>query len=120
MKNNFIINYICEKYNIDISKYKPINEDGEYTNKDFDKKFELDRTYLLDFNKFKQRIRFVKYDDKEITFFKTTIKISNIIQHQLEKDGKNVYIKDNEKIIIPIKDVERIFKLNKIKNKMKL
>lgn len=117
MDNDYIVKYICKLHNIDLSKYEPINEDGEITNKSFDKRFSLDRTYQFIFNNYKRRIRFVKYDSTEyITMFKTTLRISRLLKHKFDK-GMRVYTKDTE-IDIHLDIIKRSIKLNKIKNKM--
>lgn len=118
LNNDFIINYICKKYNINLSEFEPINENGDLTDKSFDKRFSLDRTYQYIYNNFKTRVRFVKYSENEITLFKTNIKISNIIINRLEPNQNIVYSKNYENKI-NIKDVEKSHKLNKINKLIK-
>lgn len=117
LENDYIVKYICKLYNIDLNKYEPINDVGIRTDTFFDKKFNLDRTYQFIFNNFKTRIRFVKYNNKEITYFKTNLKISQIIINRLESTENKVY--SNEKTIkIPIKIINRLLKFDKIKKKI--
>ena len=44
-----------------MKNWKPINELGDFTDRDFDKRFELDRMYFYDTLLYRNRIRFVKY-----------------------------------------------------------
>ena len=110
MDNDYIVDYMCQKYNIDLSKYQPTNEHGVITDNDFDKRYSLDRIYLFEFGNFKQRVRFVKYNDQSITLFKITVKISNIIHNELEKNGKKVYIRDIH-TTTPLLIINRLLKL---------
>ena len=56
------------------SKWKPVNEAGEITDKDFDKRFKIDRTWNYNSLLFRNRIRIVKYpNDKLFTVFITSI-----------------------------------------------
>lgn len=43
--------------------WKPVSEDGTYTDKEFDKRFEFDRIFEYESFFTKTRIRFVKYPD---------------------------------------------------------
>ena len=49
--------------------WKPINENGDITDKDFDKRFEIDRQFI--FNTLFRRywVRFVKYPNKDKIIF---------------------------------------------------
>ena len=111
MENDIIVNYICSKYNIDLNEYEIYNDDGFI----FDKRFKLDRIYIIDLYPYKRRIRFVSHKEDEITYFRTTIKISNILKTTINE--KKVYPIDKIHHI-DINEIQRVFKLNKIKNKI--
>jgi hypothetical protein len=123
LENDYIVKYICKLYNIDLSEYKTINENGEYVELDaFDKRFSLDRTYNIDFGNYRRRIRFVKYDNKNITVFRTTIRISHILSNKLDI-GNRVYLKEIE-MKIPIKEIiinlDRDQKIKKLCSKLEI
>lgn len=113
MENDIIVNYICSKYNIDLNEYEIYNEDGFI----FDKRFKLDRIYTMNLYPYKRRIRFVLHKEDEITYFKTTLKISNVLKTTINE--KKVYSIDKT-YHIDINEIQRSFKLNKLKNKIQI
>lgn len=117
--NDFIIRYICKKFNINLDNFIPMNRYNEYSDEDFDKHYSLDRTYENIFNNFKTRIRFVKHNKKEITLFKDILKISHIFEingaHNTKED--KVYSRYLT-YRIPLEEIERSIKLNRIREKL--
>jgi hypothetical protein len=70
MTNEEIVKIICKIENLNIDNFCPINEWGDKTDKDFDTRFELDRSYFCEYFNFKKRIRFVHYpNDNYVTIF---------------------------------------------------
>ena len=118
MDNDTIVKRICELENINIKEWHPITEWGEPSDIEFDKTFCLNRTYFWQKNNYKKRIRFVKYCTLSdyITICISKIRVSNITKSQ-HIDGNEVYFKGYSKDI-PLKDINRPFKLNKIMKKM--
>lgn len=115
LNNDLIIKYICKRFNIDLSKYDPMDEDGNITDKSFDKRFNLDRVYLRTFKNFKTRIRIVKYSSNQIYLYKLKLRLSNILKHEYELNHYRVYTLENRYIISP-KEIYRWIKLKKIRN----
>ena len=119
MDNDSIVKRICQLENINLDNYHPVNEWTEKTDKYFDKNFSLDRIYMYDFLQFTKRVRFVKYTNNDyITVIKLQLKASNIIINPLDDKGHHwIYHKEYIKQI-PLEELERPFKLKKIKEKM--
>lgn len=119
MTNEEIVNIICNIKNLSIDQSFPINENGERTDKDFDKRFILDRTYQREFFNFKKRIRFVKYpNDNYVSVF-----INNMFVSGIEKtiEGRRIKSSDRqEKVTLDeiekyYKIIQRNYKIQKIK-----
>jgi len=119
MDNNDVIKSICQLENIDLTNYYPITENGEHSDKDFDKDFSLDRTYESSWRKYKKRVRFVIYhlNINFIYIHVCKLRISNIIKNPNNKDNK-IYFKAQSKNLL-LKDIERPFKLKKLLNELK-
>jgi len=65
---------------------KPITENGEISDKDFDKRFKIDRSYLYESLFYKARIRFVQYPNEEyIRVYLTKHYFPNITKPILNK-----------------------------------
>ena len=114
---------IREKY--DGRYWKPVTENGEFNDSEFDKRFSIDRTYQIDYPDFltkeeKTRIRFVKHPEckeDEIKIFRIDILISKPADRWLGGGfiGKNMKIlreyrdskiTNSSEKIMRIKDVE--------------
>jgi hypothetical protein len=119
MDNDTIVKRICQLENIDLGNYHPTTEWGEKSDREFDKRFSLDRTYMYDFLKFTKRVRFVKYpNDDFVTLQKLNLKSSNIIVNPMDNKGK-FWIYDKQCVKkISLRELDRPFKLNNIKKKM--
>lgn len=119
MTNEETVKIICKIMNLSISNAFPINESGERTDQDFDKRFILDRTYQHEFFNFKKRIRFVKYpNDNYVSVF-----INNMFVSGIEKtiEGRRIKSSDRqEKVTLDeiekyYKIIQRNYKIQKIK-----
>lgn len=124
MTNDQIVKIVCDIKNLSPDFSHPINEEGKKTDKDFDTRFILDRTYLTEFFNFTKRIRFVKYPNYNYV----TIYINNMFRSNLEKtiEGSK-YKHSNRHEIINLKEIEKIYKIsernkkiNKIRNASKI
>lgn len=116
MDNNYIIKSICKSENIDLTNYYPITEDGEKSDREFDKRFLLDRVYQYDWFNYRKRIRFVKYPNYNcITLNISYLRISNILINPLNEH--NTYFQ-GKLIDIPLRQIELPFKIRLIKEKM--
>ena len=117
MDNDTIIEIICQLENINLNDWYPMAEDGEKSDKEFDKRFLLDRTYQWEWINFVRRIRFVKYPNNQYIILNIiTMRISQVLRDQLN-GGRAVYHL-NKSINIPINRLELPFKLKKIMKKM--
>ena len=115
MDNNYIIKSICKSENIDLTNYYPITEDGEKSDREFDKRFLLDRVYQYDWFNYRKRIRFVKYPNYNcITLNISYLRISNILINPLNEH--NTYFQ-GKLIDIPLRQIELPFKIRLIKEK---
>ena len=84
------------KYN---NKWKPVNEAGVFTDKDFDERFEIDRSYFYNTFIFKYRIRIVKYPNLGINNYKLfIIRITkfHLYFHLREKYFSSKYVITNK------------------------
>ena len=117
MDNDYIVKRICDLENINLIDYFPMSEDGEKSDKEFDKRFSFDRTYQWKWINFKRRVRFVKYPNNQyITLIITTMRISQVLRDRLEGGRAVFYL--SKTIDIPLNKIELPFKLKKIMDKM--
>jgi len=125
MTNDEIVQIVCDIKNLSIDKSFPINECGERTDEDFDRRFRLDRTYQREFFNFKKQIRFVIYPtDNYISISICNMFISNIFMTSVFKpnEGKKIWVIDRkEKVTLDeIILSDRNNKINKIRNANKI
>ena len=86
---------------------------GELTNKDFDKKFPLDRIYKNEYFNFRKIIRFVSNPSKtDIIVYIDNKHISNIL---ITTEGKKVFYSNCRKIVT----IDEINKMKKILDRNK-
>ena len=117
MGNDYIIKSICLSENINLTDYYPKAEDGEKSNKEFDKRFSLDRTYQWEWINFVRRVRFVKYPNHQyITLIITTMKISQVLRDNFQGGRAVFYL--SKTIDVPLNKIELPFKLKQLKEKM--
>lgn len=69
------------------TNWYPINNNNEFSKEDFDKRFEIDRTYYFNGFLYKYHIRFVRYpNNKRINVFTTSIfKLPKFVHKYIEK-----------------------------------
>lgn len=112
MTNEEIVKLICKIESLNIDNYQPFNENNQISDNDFDKRFELDRTYHRSFYNFRKRIRFVKYpSDNYISMYINTLYVSNL---NLNIFGAKIVKSKNYTKKIPINIIERYDKIKKI------
>lgn len=118
MKSHKIIKFLCKEYDIDLT---------DFTKEESDEKiiYIFNEIFKRDFYNFKQRVRFVKYNNNNnnIHIYITKIKVSDVFRHAIIQEEKKVYIKDKN-IKIPydevIDKINRSVKLKKIKKKINI